>query len=119
MKYIVLIFMIFLTTCVDDDNEIICTEQFVYGLNVTVKNGDTNVIITEGITVIARDGNYEEELMNIEGIDNFFGAGERTGNYIIEITSNDYQTYISDVISVSANECHVIPVVIEVSLQIN
>lgn len=119
MKYIVLIFIIFLTTCIDDDREIICTEQFVYGLNITVKNADPNAIITEGITVTARDGNYEEVLVNMEGIDNFFGAGERAGNYIIEITSNDYQTYISDVISVSADECHVIPVAIEVLLQIN
>lgn len=76
MKHIALIFMIFLTTCVEDDNGIICTEQFVYGLNVTVKNADTNAIITEGITVIAREGNYEEELMNTVGSVSFIGAGE-------------------------------------------
>ena len=115
-----LIFLIFLTTCgYDDTDEIICTEQFVYGLNVTVKNAVTKVIIIEGITVTARDGNYEEELMNTKGIDSFFGAGERAGNYIIEITSIDYQTYISEIIEIGEDECHVIPVALEVSLQPN
>lgn len=57
--------------------------------------------------------------MNMEGIDSFFGAGERAGNYIIEITSNDYQTYISEIIVIEEDECHVIPVALEVSLQPN
>ncbi|MCK5401132.1 MAG: hypothetical protein KAJ28_05815 [Flavobacteriaceae bacterium] len=119
MKYTFLIFMLFLTTCVKVNNGIICTEQFVYGLNVTVKNADTNDIITEGITVKAKDGNYEEELMYMDGFNSFIGAGERTGNYIIEITSNNYQTYTSEVIVVGEDECHVIPRVLETLLQTN
>ncbi len=111
--------MTFLTTCIEDNNGIICIEQFVYGLNVTVKNADTNAIITEGITVIAREGSYEEELMNTVGSDSFIGAGERAGSYIIEITSNDYQTYTSDIIVVNEDECHVIPQALEVLLQTN
>ncbi|RLD28538.1 MAG: hypothetical protein DRI75_06435 [Bacteroidetes bacterium] len=119
MKYVFLFFMAFLTTCMEDDNGIICTEQFVYGLNVTVKNADTNAIITEGVTVTAREGDYEEELMNTLGSVSFVGAGERAGNYIIEITSNDYQSYTSEVIVVDEDECHVIPQSLEALLQAN
>ena len=42
MKYIIVIALLLLTQC-DDDNQIACTEQFVYGLNITVKDSNTDV----------------------------------------------------------------------------
>jgi len=107
-----------MTQC-NDDNQIICTEQFVYGLNVTVRDANTNTIITEGISVIARDGDYEEELMQIESFDDFIGAGERPGNYTIEISGSNYQSFTSEIINVGADECHVIGEVVEFHLQPN
>ena len=119
MKYAVIFLLFFLTTCEKDDDGIICTTEFVYGLHITVKNANTNAIVVDGITVIARDGNYEEELININGSNNFIGAGERAGNYIIEITSNNFQTFTSETIVVGKDECHVIPEILEVLLQPN
>jgi hypothetical protein len=119
MRYIGLFFLILLMQCDNKDDSIICTEQFVYGLNVTVRDVTTNGIITDGVVVIARDGSYEEELMNIDGFDNFIGAGERPGNYIIEVTSANYETFTSELIQVGADECHVIGEVIEIVLQPN
>ena len=117
MKLILMAIMtLFLTCGGNDDDSIACTEQFVYGLNVTVKDASNNVILTEGITVIARDGNHEEELMHV-GTDSFVGAGERAGNYIIEVTSINYQTYTSETSQLDADLCHVIPEVIEILLQ--
>lgn len=118
MKYLGLFFFILLTQC-NDDNQIICTEQFVYGLNVTVKDAITNSILTEGVVVIARDGTYEEELMNIESFNTFIGAGERSGNYTLEVTSANYETFTSEVIQVGADECHVIGENVEILLQPN
>lgn len=118
MKYLALFLFILLTQC-KDDNHIICTEQFVYGLNVTVKDAITNEIVTEGIVVIARDGTYEEELMNIDSFDTFIGAGERPGNYTLEVTSLNYELFTSDVIQVGADECHVIGESVEILLQPN
>ena len=66
---------------------------FVFGLKVTVKEAATNAIVTEGLTLTARDGSYEEQLIRAESSDFFIGAGEREGTYVIKITSNDYQTY--------------------------
>lgn len=123
-KNIIIIFTIyFLLSCNSDDRsqQQFCTEEYVYGLKVTVKNSVTNIIITEGITIMASDGSYEEELMQIEGSDYFLGAGEREGTYVIEITSDDYQSFASNPIIVEKTEddCHVITEDVEFFLQPN
>lgn len=115
MKQVILFALILLTQC-ESDNPVICTEQFVYGLNVTFKDSATNAVITENIQVVAQDGNYEEELMIVEGFDAFIGAGERPGNYVIEVNSTEYQTFTSGLIQVEADECHVITQVVEFQL---
>ncbi|HMC01045.1 MAG TPA: hypothetical protein VKN14_08430 [Flavobacteriaceae bacterium] len=119
MKYVLFSLMLFLAMCNtnDDDDQVFCTEQYVYGLSVIVKDANTNNIITENITVIARDGNYQETLMTIEGVDSFFGAGERAGSYFIEVTSTNYQPYISAAVLVAEDVCHVIPENVEIFLQ--
>lgn len=119
MRYIIILALFLFTQCNEDKEPIFCTEEYVYGLNVTVKDANTSLIITENITIIARDGEYEEELMTYEGADNFFGAGERSGNYVLEITAVGYENYTSEVIQVDSDECHVIPEVLEVMLQPN
>jgi hypothetical protein len=107
----------------DDDNSEPqnCTEVYIYGLKVTVKDIANNAILNEEITVKATDGAYVEELMRIENSDFFIGAGEREGTYIIEILSNDYQTYISNPVLVdkTADGCHVITNEVEFFLESN
>lgn len=125
MKKPILFSLVFLMlSCNPDDdnyNSVYCTEIFVYGLSVTVKDAVTDAIITEGITVTAKEGSYEEQLMRIENSDYFMGAGEREGSYIIEITSDDYQTFTSNTIVVEKTEddCHVITEELEFVLQPN
>lgn len=117
MKKIVLILVLaILISCSSDDtNSQNCTEVYVFGLDVTIKDVNTQNILTEGITVTAKDGAYEEQLLRIEGSDYFLGAGEREGSYIIEVTSNNYQTLTSNPILVERTEddCHVITQVLE------
>ncbi|GAB4159573.1 MAG: hypothetical protein Tsb0033_14330 [Winogradskyella sp.] len=110
----------FLLSCNSDDDsqQQFCTEEYVYGLSITVKDAVDNTIITEGLTVTASDGLYEEQLMRIENSNNFFGAGEREGTYIIEVISNDYQSFTSNPIAVGRTEddCHVITEILEFQL---
>jgi hypothetical protein len=101
----------------DDTNLIACTEQYVYGLNITLKDASTFNLINSDVEVIATDGNYQETLMTISGIDSFFGAGERSGTYIVTVTSQNYQTFTSDPITLTRDECHVIPKTFEFILQ--
>ncbi|WP_138432712.1 hypothetical protein [Winogradskyella algicola] len=105
----------------DDSNPQSCTEVYVFGLNITFKDANTQTIITDGITVTAKDGSYEEQLTMIEDSDYFLGAGEREGTYIIEVTSDNYQTFISNPILVDKTEdnCHVITQILEFQLTPN
>jgi hypothetical protein len=106
------------TTCEEDplNDQIVCTEQFVYGLNVTVKDVQTNQILTDGVLVTAVEGSYTENLALISVGNSFLGAGERPGNYIITVTKVGYQTYTSGTITLTADVCHVLPQQIEVNL---
>ena len=118
-NFILFLALVMLLSCNSDDpNPQNCTDIFVYGLSVTVRDAVNNTIITDGLTVMARESSYEEQLMRIESSDNFLGAGERDGTYIIEVTSNDYQTFISDTIVVGRTEddCHVVTEVLEFQL---
>ena len=120
MKKIIILLVFLSFACSGDDdanNDVYCTEEAKAGLNVTVKDAETGVTITDGITVVAADGNYTETLESFSGSSQFAGAWEREGTYIITVTGEGYQTYTSDAITVEADICHVIPEIITVTLQ--
>ncbi|GEQ84982.1 hypothetical protein ULMS_04900 [Patiriisocius marinistellae] len=98
-------------SCNNDDEagniNINCTEVFVNGLSVTIKDGQTDAILTDGITVMAVDGDYSETLMLINDV--FVGAGERAGTYSITATGDNYMPQTINDVIVGEDECHVIP----------
>ena len=101
-----------------DDSQIVCTQEFVYGLHITVLDAATGLPLTDGVTVKATAGSYHENLFLISGGDNIFvGAGERIGLYTITVTKDSYQIYTSSPIAVTANVCHVNPQSLTVNLQ--
>ena len=111
--------LLILSTCEDeeDDNQIVCTEEARAGLNVTVSLGTMSSNAGEGVNVVAKDGDYSETLSYYNAQDPIFsGAYERSGNYIITVSKEGYQTYTSDEISVTRDECHVIQQKIHVVL---
>lgn len=110
--------LLIFSSCEDDeDNQVVCTEEARAGLNVTVSLGTMSSNTGEGVTVIAKDGNYSETLTYYNAQDPIFsGAYERSGNYILTVSKEGYQTYTSDVISVNRDECHVIQQKIHVVL---
>ena len=125
MKKLFLFFLFstvfFTSSCEDnDDNQIFCTDQFVYGLNVIVLDASTGNPIFQEIEVKAVDGTYQEILELVPGLEYaFVGAGERAGTYVVTITKAGYQTYTSAPIVVTRDECHVIPQSLTVNLQSN
>jgi hypothetical protein len=113
-----LVLLLTLTACPQkDDDTINCTEIFVSGLTIQVKDLSTNNIITEGITVLIEDGDYNEELAFVS--DTFFGAGERPGNYTITVSGEGYMTAVVGPIEVLSDECHVITQSLEIALMPN
>ena len=122
-KIILLLFcmpLLLASTCNDDDNnDVFCTTEFVYGLNVTIIDSATQQPITEGVTVIAQDGNYQETLEVFPGSEYvFYGAGERAGTYLITASKSGYVTSTATV-TVTANECHVNPQQVQIVLTAN
>ena len=113
--------LFFTSSCDDnDDNQIFCTDQFVYGLNVIVLDAVTGNPIFQDIEVKAVDGAYQEILELVPGLEYaFVGAGERAGTYVVTITKAGYQTYTSAPIILTRDECHVIPQSLTVNLQSN
>lgn len=108
------------TSCEDTDDRIVCTTQFVYGLNVIVLDSSTGNPIFQDIEVKAVDGTYQEILELVPGLEYaFVGAGERAGTYVVTITKAGYQSYTSAPIVLTRDECHVIPQSLTVNLQSN
>lgn len=104
--------------CKKEDEGIACTQEARAGLNVTIKDAATNNYLGLGTTVLATDGDYSETLQYMDGIvPTFAGAWEREGNYILTVSAEGYATYVSETITVTADECHVIPQQVEVLIQ--
>lgn len=109
--------MLSILGCKKDDS-IACTQEARAGLNVTVKDAETNNYLGLGTIVIANEGDYSETLEYVEGIiPSFAGAWEREGSYILTVSAEGYVSFVSETITVAADECHVIPQQIEILLQ--
>lgn len=108
---------IFLFCSSNKIDEIPCTEEARAGLNITIKDAVTNQLLSSGITVIAKDGNYTETL-EFFNVNNpvFSGAWEREGIYIVTVSGVEYVTFVSGAIIVTSDECHVIPQQLQVVL---
>ena len=103
-------------TCENDD-PIYCTQEAKAGLNVTVLNSQTNTPIVEDVIITAQDGSYQETLEYFPGGEFVFsGAYERTGTYTITVTKTGFQTFTSQPITVTKDECLVIPQQLTVNL---
>ena len=109
-KIILLLFcapLLLATTC-DDDETIFCTTEAVAALNVTVRLGDSTIPTSEGVTVVATDGDYTETLQVVDATNPvFIGAFERQGNYTVTVSKEGYQTYTSEMTIITRDECHV------------
>lgn len=100
-----------------DDGGRACTAVFVYGLNATVTDAATGAAIT-GATLTLTDESqpYTEILDEIRpGV--YVGAGERPGQYTLIAEAPGYRAQTITGIVITADECHVIPVQVQVAMQ--
>ncbi|MHA7059313.1 hypothetical protein ACWGOQ_0018950 [Aquimarina sp. M1] len=114
MKKLLFILLIICSACNLEEQEtldpVFCTEELRPGLEIAIRaDANDDVLLTAGITVIARDDNYTETLTNFNDTDTFVGAFERTGTYTITVSGDGYETFISNTpIVVDKDICHVI-----------
>lgn len=83
-----------------------CTQEFVPALEVTVIDAATGSAVVDSVTVVVRDGDFEETLH--QGSSNvYFGAGERPGEYTVVVTHPRYEPWVRDRVRVTEGGCHV------------
>ncbi len=94
-----------------------CSTELRFGLNVTVVDDTSGAEICDA-TVVAREGSYSETLMVLGSTApcTYVGAGERAGEYEIEVTANGYVTETVNDIEVEDGGCHVEQEAFEVRL---
>jgi hypothetical protein len=92
-----------------------CTAILVFGLNVSVKDASTGERICDA-TVVAVDRSYTEVLQRAPGGCGYFGAPERPGSYEVRVSRDGYQPVVVRAVRVESDECHVIPVTLDVAL---
>ena len=114
--------LLLLVSCLGDDDgkgEIICTDELVFGLRITVVDDTTSALLLE-VNIQAADGDYTETLeesLDMPGV--YFGAAERVGTYVLTLSREGYQSVTETDVIVAEDECHVIPETLTVRMAPN
>jgi hypothetical protein len=102
----------------DPSDGVICTLQAVSSLNVTVRDAATSQRICDA-TVVAtlQDVRYELRPSGPAELCTYSGPEERAGSFMVEVTKTGYQSAAAQNARVTADECHVIPVLVTFDLR--
>jgi len=108
---------LFLAGCEEAREPRFCTAIAVDALAVTVVDAATGQRICDA-TVIAADGAFREELRGFgPGLDcGYSGPTERAGRCEVRVSRAGYEAALRPGVTVTADECHVIPVRLTVDL---
>ena len=117
LKPLIMAATVYLVGCGEPLDPIACPEQFVYGLNVAVVDATSGALRAEGSTLTIREGSWEEVVTQVAGNNTLSGAGERAGTYVVSVARPGYVTWLQPDVTVTADECHVIPVSLLAQLQ--
>ena len=94
-------------------NGVICTDIFVYGVNITVANENGDPV--SGAALTLTEGDDSEILEELQpGV--YVGAGERAGTYTLTVEADGFEGATIENLVVDADVCHVIPINREVTL---
>jgi hypothetical protein len=105
-----------------DSRPVFCTDNFVWGLHVTVQDSATGTPSASGAQLIARDGAYADTSAyppNRPDLDNLplVAAGEREGTYRVTVRTAGFVDWERSDIVVTSDECHVRPVALTARLK--
>ena len=96
----------------------ICNYNFVYGLTILVTDSATGSPLGGAETIVEiREGTYVDTLLELSGVGEYSGAGERAGTYSVKVQRVGYRVRQIEGVRVREDECHVIPVRVDVRLQ--
>ena len=92
-----------------------CTEQFVPGIVVDVRDSSTGTSLS-GAAGTAQDGAYTDSLRPLAST-KLEGAGERPGAYTVTVSHAGYATWVRLNVDVQAGTCHVHTATLQALLQ--
>ena len=89
-----------------------CSTDYVYAVNVQVKDSVSNAMSASGAQMIARDGIYVDSVSaaaNRPEVDALplHAAGEREGTYTVTVRKSGFRDWTRANVQVTKGECHV------------
>lgn len=95
-------------SALESSDTLICTDELVPGLRVSVEHVEGRTITGE-VRIVARDGDYADT-SRVNLAERSYGhlAHERPGTYLVTVDKEGYRTWRKSDVSVSADECHVL-----------
>jgi len=106
--------LLVLASCTALPGPIACTALYAYGVSATVTDQQTGVPI-DNATLTLTEGTYQEEMQSYQEGE-YVGAGERAGTYTLTAMAPGFQSQTIENIVVTADECHVHGVHLDVEL---
>ncbi len=92
----------------------ICTAEAVFGIQVDVLDG-SGAPAAQGATGVAVEDAFADTLMIFDAV-RMAGVVERPGTYEVTVSKPGFVTWSARNITVTADECHVIPVTLQANL---
>ena len=83
-----------------------CDDYAAAGIFAVVRDAASGATISNGIVVVAIEGEYSDTLRNY-GSGNYSGAYERAGTYQVVVTSPNYVPLFRGGVRVEQDGCHV------------
>ncbi|MEK9502673.1 hypothetical protein [Gaopeijia maritima] len=83
-----------------------CTQAPEPAVEVSVVDAATGLAVVDSVTVVVRDGDFEETLFETSsGV--YSGAGDREGEYTVVVAHPRYEPWVRDRVRVIEDRCHV------------
>lgn len=94
-----------------EDGTYVCSSVYQPGIVITVKN-ENEEYVSDRVTAVVFEDQYLDTLRESSWkqsgeLMSLAGAHERTGNYSLIITSEEFETYTDTNIIVNQDRCHV------------
>lgn len=87
----------------------VCTDEYVYGLHVYVKDSVSNTFIASDAQLITVDQRGKTDTSRATGPDSLplLGAGEHAGTFTVTVHDAGYKDWVRSGVVVTADQCHV------------
>lgn len=99
----------------DSGDGTVCTEQYVYGLTVSVQDEAGGPVSGATVTAVDQVGTPQTDFEDAGDSGTFMGLGEATGTFTVTISKAGFVTQETSV-TLESDGCHVVPQILDITL---